>query len=56
MLLSSKVYYVRSYGGKGTLVIEGSLIHKAIQSMDSEAGHVQDGNKMSVFTANMMTN
>lgn len=53
MLVSSKIYYVRTYGGKDTLIIEGSLIYKAIQPMDFEAGYVQNGNKTSVFTANM---
>lgn len=45
MLVSSKIHYARTYGGNDTLIIEGSLIYKAIQSMGFEAGHAQDGNK-----------
>lgn len=53
MLISSKIYYVRTHGGKDTLLIEGSLIYKAIEAMHFEAGCVQDGNKIPAFTASM---
>lgn len=39
--------------GQDTLVTEGSLIYKAIQPLDFEAGCPQDGNKMSIFIANV---
>lgn len=50
--VSSKIHYARTYGGKATSIIYGFLIHKVIQRMDFEAGCVQDGNKMSILTAN----
>lgn len=50
MLVSSKIYYE---AGKDTAMTEGSLRHKVLRSMGFDAGHFQDGNKMSVFRANV---